>query len=225
MPVTNPNFAVRGGVAQTLAEGVAPGSPPAQNVRGETLVAQGLPPNTMLTSLGRSYWASTTTAAAPVIAIPTTAALIGLWNGESGAQAKSYVIDSVFVVVVAATAAVQAVGILANVSTQGVQTALANTITPRGLLANRPYVGTARVAVGITLDATNGVAANWMPLGTSSAPSNTTQIGQTLDIDVKGEIIIPPGGQLALSVLSGAATASSVQVGVRWHELYLPAAV
>jgi hypothetical protein len=93
------------------------------------------------------------------------------------------------------------------------------------MLANRAYDGSARVAVGITIDADNGVAANWQPLGSSPAHQNTPQIGTTLDVDLKGKIILPPGGQLALTVLAGAATATSVQLGVRWHELVLPPAV
>lgn len=194
------------------------------NMRGEQIVANAMPLNAQLVSMGGSYQASTTTAAAPVIAVPTTAALLGLWNGEND-NGKSYVIDSIFAYVVANTAAVQSMGLLANVSIQPVLTALANTIAPRALRANRPYVGAARVAVGITLDAASGVASNWFPMGQSVANSNTPQIGQIIEVPVNGLIILPPKGQLALTVLAGAATASSVQLGVRWHEMQLPAAI
>src|SRR5919108_6484861 len=103
----------RGSQQPNLGEGVD--NPLFINNRGELLIANAIPPATMMVNKGSSWWASTTTATAPVIAIPTTAALIGLWNGEPD-NGKSYIIDSVFVVQVAATAAVQAVGILANVS-------------------------------------------------------------------------------------------------------------
>src|SRR3990167_4890132 len=76
----------------------APGLTPG----GDLLVAAGLPPLAALVALGDSYWARTTTAAAPVTAIPTDAALIGLWNGEPDGG-KSYVIDSVFCVITTAT--------------------------------------------------------------------------------------------------------------------------
>lgn len=188
---------------------------------GEILIAQSLPDLAITALSGDSWQVRATTAAAPVAAIPTTAALIGLWNGEP-ANGKSYVIDSVFLVTVANTAAIQAMSILANVSKQAVLTALANTLTPLPLYANRTYGGKARVDVAITLDGTNGVAANWNPLGSSVAAQNTPQIGTTLDIDVRGKIIIPPGGQLALTCLAGAATASSVHLGIRWHEVRLP---
>ena len=210
---------VRGGAVPNYGEGTE--TELALTNLGGAFVAQELPPLTGTVARGRSYWASTTTAAAPVIAIPTTAALIGLWNGEPD-NGKSYVIDSVFVVQVAVTAAVQNVGILANVSQAQIATAIANTITPRSLRAGLGYSGAARVAVGITLNAADGVAANWMPIGTTPSPSNTLQIGTVVDYDVGGRIIIPPKGQLSLSALAGAATASSIQIGMRWHEVILP---
>ena len=215
---TKPSYPVRGTFRPNYGEGVS--AQPFINNGGEVLVAPALPPYAQIVSRGDSWWASTTTAAAPVTAIPTTAALIGLWNGD---DEKSYIIDSAFVVVVVATAAVQAHGLMANISTSPVLAALANTITVRNLFANRPYAGNARVAVGITLDAANGVAANWMQLGTSVSATNTTQVGEQNDIDIGGKIILPPNGQLALTVLAGAATASSLQLGFRWHEVRLPA--
>jgi len=210
---------VRGSAQPNYGEGVE--APIAINHRGEVLVSQGLPPLTTVVNKGSSWWASTTTAAAPVIAIPTTAALIGLYNGEQD-NGKSYIIDSVFVIQVAVTAAIQNVGILANVSQAQILTAIANTITPRPLKGGAAYGGAARVAVGITLNATDGVAANWFPIGTTPSPSNTLQIGTIVDYDVKGRIVIPPKGQLSLSALAGAATATSIQIGIRWHEAILP---
>lgn len=209
---------VRGSQQPNLGEGVKTSL--FTNNRGEFLVAQGLPEYSMISNKGSSWWASTTTAAAPVVAIPTTAALIGLWNGEPD-NGKSYIIDSIFVVQVAVTAAVQNVGPLANVSQAQIPTAIANTITPRPLKAGAAYGGAARVAVAITLGALDGVAANWMPVGMTPSPSNTLQIGTIVDYEVKGRIIIPPKNQLSLSALGGAATASSIQIGFRWHEAIL----
>lgn len=213
---------VRGSAQPNWSEGCE--QQPLLTNHGHQLVTQGMPDLTAIVSRGSSYWASTTTAAAPVTAIPTTAALLGLYNGEQD-NGKSYVIDSVFVVQVAVTAAIQNVGILANLSMAQITTAIANTITPRPLRANAAYRGNARVAVGITLNATDGVAANWLPIGSTGAGQNTLQIGTIVDIDVKGGIIVPPKGQLSLSALAGAATASSIQIGVRWHEVILPPVV
>ena len=213
---------VRAGGQATYAEGTD--EQIQLDTEGSQLVVHALPTLARRVALGNSYWASTTTAATPVVAIPTTAALIGLWNGES-ANGKSYIIDSIFVVQTAVTAAVQNVGILVNVALQPVLTALANTITPRNMASGYGYRGKGRVAVGITLDAASGIAANWMPMGSTPSPSNTLQIGTVVDYDVKGGIILPPFGQIALSALAGAATATSVQIGLRWHEAVLPAIV
>lgn len=210
---------VRGSSRQNMAEGLD--AQPHLNNRGEQIIAAGLPPLAQIVSQADSWWVRATSGAAPVVAIPTTAALFGLWNGEADGG-KSIIIDSVIVMQIVVTAAIQNVGVLANISTQKVTTPLANTLTPRGLLANRAYGGKARVAVGITLDATIGVADAWMPLGQTGPGQNTLQVGTILDFDVKGGIILPPGGQLALTAIAGAATAASVLLGVRWHEAQLP---
>lgn len=215
-------MAVRGSQQPNLAEG-SDDQPLISNL-GHQLVAQGVPERTGIASKGNSYWAMTATAAAPVVAIPTTAALIGLWNGEPD-NGKCYIIDRVFLMQVAVTAAVQNVGIIGNVSQAQIPTAIANTITPRPLRAGLPYRGAARVAVGITLGALDGVAANWMPLGSTGPGQNTLQIGTIVDFDVKGGILVPPKGQFSLSALAGAATASSIQLGFAWHEVILPAVV
>jgi len=218
----NAKMAVRGSQQPNYAEGAD--EQPQINTRGESLTAQGLPPLTSLVLAGNSYWVATTTAAAPVVAIPTTAALIGLYNGEPD-NGKSYIIDSVFVIQVAVTAAVQNIGLLGNISLAQIPTAIANTLTPRPLRANIGYRGTARVAVGLTLNAADGVVTNWLPMGSTGAAQNTLQIGTIVDFDVKGGIIIPPKGQFSLTALAGAATASSIQIGMRWHEALLPAVV
>jgi hypothetical protein len=213
---------IRGSAQPNFAEGDE--HQPLLTNLGHQLVAQGVPNLTAITGRGNSYWARTATAAAPVTAIPTTAALIGLYNGEPD-NGKSYIIDSVFVIQTAVTGAVHNVGILANISTAQITTAIANTIAPRCLRAGAAYRGNARVAVGITLNADDGVAANWMPIGSTGPAQNTLQIGTVVDVDVKGGIIIPPKGQLSLSALAGAATATSIQIGVRWHEVILPPVV
>jgi hypothetical protein len=201
---------------------------PLIDAQGRQARSEGLPPLTQLVSHGSSYQVRTTTAAAPVTAIPSTACLLGLWNGEPD-NGKSYIIDSVFLVRVATSAAFQEATILANVSIATIPTAIANTLTPRPLAGNRVgYGGNARVAVGITLAAVaGGATTNWFPVGSSghNIAGGATNLGGTLEVDCKGRFIIPPKGQFSLSVIAPVATASSVQVGVRWHEVLLPVAV
>lgn len=200
---------------------------PLIDAQGRQARSHGLPPLTQLVSGGSSYQVRTTTAATPVIAIPSTACLLGLWNGEPD-NGKSYIIDSVFLVRVATSAAFQEATILTNVSIAVIPTALANTLVPRPLAGNRVgYGGNARVAVGVTLAAASGgVTTNWFPVGSGhNIAGGATNLGGTLEVDVKGRFIIPPKGQFSLSVIAPVATASSVQVGVRWHEVMLPVAV
>lgn len=116
---------------------------------------------------------------APVIAVPTTATLISLWNGEPDGGA-SYVIDSVFVHQIVVTAAIQNVGILLNVSGAPI-TSLAGTYTPVPLRAGAAsYSGLATVGAAVALNATDGTAARWFPAGTTPAPANTLQIGPSV---------------------------------------------
>lgn len=204
------------------------------NNRGELLVAYGLPWLSEIVRLGNSYQCSTTTAATPVVAVPTTASLILIWNGEND-NGKSYIIDSVFCLTVAGTAnSQQNVTILANVGTiptpgTTVQPFTANLITPRSLMANSVYRGKAVVSTGKTLNSTDGAAANWFPVGTSSPPAGVAPVGgswgQNNDIDCKGMFIVPPKCVFAVTAIATAATASSVQIGFRWHELIVPPVV
>lgn len=186
------------------------------NNRGDQIVAQGLPELTEVTRLGQSFTVITATAAAPVIAIPTTAALLSLWNGEPD-NGKSYIIDSVFAVKVANDASASAMAMLAMLNVGKIATAIANTLTPRGTIG-QVYNGTGRVAVGTTV-----VNDGWFPLGqnATSAPTATVSIGQAIDIPLRGLYIVRPGYQFNLSVLAAVATASSVQLGIRWHETLL----
>jgi hypothetical protein len=187
------------------------------NLLGDLRIAVALPSLAEIVRFGNSYQARTTTAAAPVAAIPTTAALISLWNGEAD-DGKSLVIDSVFAVTVASTTAQQTPTILGMLNSLAIPTAIAATITPISLLGNKTYGGRARVAVGTTV-----VDAGWFPFGTNAPQlaGATNNIGSCTDIRLDGLIIVPPKGQFNLSVLSAAATASSIQVGLRWHEIQL----
>lgn len=206
------------GTIPNFGEGVE--QPPMISSAGELLVAQGLPPYAGIVAAGDS-WIARTGALTPVITLPSTAALFALYNGESQ---KSLIIDSAFLVVVVITAAIQANGLIANVSTAKSLSAPSGTaLTPLPMRANSTYSGAVQALHTVTLTAgAGGATANWFPIGNGTPPSNTLQIGSGVDIDLGGKIIIPPGGIFALSCLAGAATASSVHVGCRWHTRILP---
>jgi hypothetical protein len=205
---TRPSYQVRNAPQSTFTT-------PYLNRRGELVTGHGLPPLANTVALKNSWYAKTSTAAAPLTALPTTAYKIALWNGDS---TKWYVMDSAFVTVVADTAAIQNVSLLGNVSAQAVLTALANTITPKPMFANQAYAGSARIDVATTIDSTSGVAVNWQTLG-NSVGSASLSVGCSIDVDLKGGIILPPNGLFALTAIGGAATATSIQLGFRWHEV------
>lgn len=195
---------------------------------GQQISSFGTRDYAQLVSQGHCYQARATTGAAPVTAIPSTACLLGLWNGEPD-NGKSYVILSVFVCRIATSAAFQECTILTNCSLQTIPTAIANTIIPRPMAGNRiGYGGNARVAVGITLAAAaGGATTNWHPAGCSAhqIASGAANTGGGYEVDVKGRYIIPPKCQFSLSVIAPVATAASVSVGVRWAEVVLPPVV
>ena len=64
------------------------------NSRGDQIVAQGLPERTEIVRLGDSWQVMTSSAQAPLTAVPTTTGALNLWNGEQ-ANGKCYVIDRV----------------------------------------------------------------------------------------------------------------------------------
>jgi hypothetical protein len=223
---TTPLYAVRTAVEPAYGEG--DDAQPLIGLRGEQLRTFGLPPLTQLVSHGNSYQVMATTAVAPVIAIPTTAYLLALYNNEPDCG-KSYIIDSVFAVKRVAAAADQCPGILVNVSLQPIRTAIANTLIPRCLSGNRVgYGGCARVAVSSTIaPGDGGVASNWFPAGPSGhqITGAAANIGSSIEIDCKGRYIIPPKGQFSITVLSSVLTTVTYSCGLRWHEAILPGLV
>lgn len=196
---------------------------PVMNTRGDTVTCNVMPLLCEITRLGSS-WQAISAATAPVNAIPTTACLLTLWNGEQD-NGKSYIIDSVFCLTMAgAASAPQTATILVNLSSVQNIVTLAGTIAPRSIGESAlNYKGMARVATG-SVPTTDGILGNWFPAGQSSYMANTTNntFGSMTVADCRGMFIIPPKCQISISALSTLQTASSIQVGIIWHEIILP---
>lgn len=199
---------------------------PKLNNRGDAIVSNAFPSLAAISSYGNSFEARTTTATAPVTAIPTTATLLSIWNGEQE-TGKSYIIDSVFVINLAGTNPQQTYTILLNVAGALICAPTAtNGQTPRSLCANLPYRGNARVFVAAALNAIDGVAANWFPVGSGLLGNGAiTTFGFCVDYNCRGMFVIPPKTIFAVTALSTTATASSIQIGFRWHEVIMPPVV
>lgn len=188
------------------------------NSRGDQLVAQALPPLTELVRLGDSWQVSTSSAIAPLTALPTTNCGLAIWNGEP-AGGKSYVIDSVAaseIVVDATQSNCTALFVMNN------KTPVA-AITDAGLairsLSGRTYGGKARTLLTGTTITNDG----WFPAGNSVAPAPAVagSAWKQTDVQLNGLYIVPPGGQFNLHAVKVAATAGQMIFTIRWHEIQL----
>jgi len=185
---------------------------------GDELIAEGLPARAEIVRLGDS-WQTMGAASTGLTAVPTTAGLLTLWNGEPG-NGKFYAIDSI---------ACQKV--IVDVTTDDVATVWAQIIRPpmaaptdaalaiRSLNGKYSYGGRARtVATGTTL------ANRWDAIGVIPNVSAAIAGGvwSCMDKDVLGKYIVPPGGAISVTASEVTATASTFRFTIRWHEVLLP---
>lgn len=187
------------------------------NNRGDQLVSQALPERTEIVRLGDSWQVMTSSAQAPLTALPTTTGALNLWNGE-GANGKSYIIDRVQVseIVVDATQS-NMTAVFACLVRPPVATPTDAALTIRSL-SGRTYGGRARTtaAASVTND-------GWFPIGTS-APVAAAAAGsawKVTDIPINGLYIVPPGGQFCVAAAKVAATAGQCHFSIVWHEAQL----
>jgi hypothetical protein len=185
---------------------------------GDQEIAEGLPKKAELVRLGDS-WQVMGAASTGLTALPSTAGLLTLWNGEPG-NGKFYAIDSI-----------AATKIIIDVTTNDIATVFAQIIRPpmaaptdaalaiRSLNGKYAYGGRARtVATGTT------IANRWDSIG--QIPNVSAAIAgsawASMDVDVLGKYIIPPGGAISLTASEVTATASTFRFTIRWHEVLSP---
>ena len=188
------------------------------NSLGDQLMVEGLPQQAELVRLGDS-WQVLGAASTGLTAVPSTAGLLTLWNGEPG-NGKFYAIDSV-----------TATKIIADVTTNDLATVWAQIIRPpmatptdaalaiRSLSGRYTYGGRGRTVASSTT-----LANRWEPIG--MIPNQAAAIaGSTwaqADIRLLGRFIIPPGGAFTLHASEVTATASTFRFCIRWHEVLVP---
>jgi hypothetical protein len=185
------------------------------NCLGDMIAIQALPNKAEIVRMGDS-WQVLGAASTGLTAVPTTAGLLTLWNGEPG-NGKFYAIDSII-----------ATKVIADVTTDDLATIWAQIIRPpmatpadaaltiRSLNGKYSYGGRAR-----TVAASTTLANRWEPFGQIDNP--TAAIAGSpwaqKDIDVLGRLIVPPGGALTLTASEVTATASTFRFCIRWHEI------
>ncbi len=194
------------------------GTQPSQNLQltsqGGALIGLGLPLNAEVVRLGNSYVGGTTTAIAPVAAIPTTAAHLSIFNGEP-AGGKSYIIQRASFVCVVSAAAAIVQQLLCCQTTVAVTSITGTTGLGPKSLSGRTSNSAATVLSAVTI-VNNGV---WHPIGPSvNGAAATATIGMGADWDANGLYVIPPGGQFCLAVLCSAAGSCTNQIYCTWHE-------
>jgi hypothetical protein len=187
----------------------------------ELLVSQGTFPYSETVRVGRAFWIGTTTAVAAVVAIPTTAVMMALFNNDVDGG-RSLIIDWVAASGVAKTAAAgqqQMLGLIGQVR----ETAPANSALvakKRNGNGSGGSVDTRALSIvgGTALPAGTGVAANWFPIGPSfGSPGAAATPGNGAYQRVDGDIIVPPGRYFAMHVLADV-VGSTYQGFVGWHE-------
>lgn len=188
------------------------------NSRGDMLVSQSMPERTEIVRMGDSWQVMTSSAQAPLTAVPTTTGALNLWNGEQS-NGKSYVIDRVQVaeIVVDATQS-NSTAVFACLVRPPVTAPTDAALTIRSLSGRNAYSGRARttVAAAVTND-------GWFPIGTS-APMAAAAAGsawKVTDIPINGLYIVPPGAQFCVAAAKAAATAGQCHFSIIWHEVQL----
>lgn len=192
---------------------------PAVNERGEGLVAQALPERSELVRQGNSWGAQIPTASAFtfVAAWPTTRAELVLCNGEQ-AGGKTYIIDRVWLANITSQAAAQPYSLLGQLApaSLGIAAAADNANVLRQNLGGKvgKYNGNARLALANTAFA---LANQWFILGDAVLAPMTTNLGGSLEANVFGRYLVPPGAAFCLAGLAGTAAGTAI-CGVEWHE-------
>ncbi len=186
----------------------------------ELLTATGASPYGEITRVGRAFYTGTTTAVAAVVAIPTTAVMMALYNNDVDGG-RSLIIDWLAASGVAKTAVAGQAQLLVNLgqTRAAAPTSAALAIKKaNGLGGGTSDTKAITIVGGTALDAVTGLAANWIPWGPAvGAPGTAATPGDGLFAQVDGRLIVPPGRYLAMHVIADV-VGSTFQGFVGWHE-------
>lgn len=179
-------------------------------------------PYAEITKVGAAFEVHTVAAAVAVVALPTTANLLSLWNGEAPGDGLVYVIDRVWSLQIASAAAAGQASLIGCLG----QTAVAPLATAG--LAFNALNGNGGGGPGKTkainstaaLDAVTGVLGNWrlLPGQKGGVRVGVTSIpGMFNEAEVHGKIIVPPGRLFGVHLLADT-VATTALVGIEFHQ-------
>lgn len=187
---------------------------------GALFTAQGAAPSEELGRNGTLFTARSITAAAGVISLPTTAAIVSLFN-TAASGGKSAVIDAIFAVAIAAHTTLGQSGMIFVLG----QTSVASNA---GALVIRKMNGLGPTSDSVclaadsatALDAETGVAIGWVPIGPTVNAGVVSLPGVVLYVPVDGRIIVSPGHLFGVNVMTSNVQ-NTFQCGILWHERQL----
>ena len=177
----------------------------------EQIVAQGMPRGAALTIQGKSWATMTTSAVAGLVVRPSTVCLFELWNGYSGANAPSLIVDRVFFFNLVSTNVIEGFSGWAQV------TAAKATPSSAGLAirgnSGKAYNGSAVTAVGTTV-----IDSGWIPWTNAyqKGAGGVVPFGATIG-EVDGRLVVPPGSSLCTHVVSSL-VGQTFTTGASWYE-------
>jgi hypothetical protein len=186
------------------------------NPRGEQLEVNALPLKAEYVRLGDSWSCQTATgsAFAPVAAMPTTLAVLALYNGNPNPGA-TLVIDAIWYMSLTSMAAASSATVIYQVSASA-----AALTDDAAQLINSPmgkvYSGLTKRAINVTTMTAN----KWTAVGCGPA-SAAASIGYGVFCEINGGIQVRPGSTLGVNAVVGTAVGTAV-MGIAWHEIYLP---
>ena len=189
----------------------------------ELIVAQGPSTYQETVRMGRAFVVINTTAVAAVVAPPTTAVNMAIYNNAPDGG-RSLVIDSVGAINIVSTAIASQAQMLICTGQlrETAPTDAALAIKKRNGLGGGTADSVVRTIIGGTaLPATTGIVANWMPVGpsvTKTGVGATPGYGPWVALD--GRYIVPPGRYFATQVMAPAIGETFITV-ISWHELQL----
>ncbi len=188
------------------------------NQAGELLTTLGDSDFVEVNRSGKGFLVRSTTATAPVIALPTTTAGLGIYNSAADGGV-SMIIDALFAYQATVGANATQNSLIYVLGQTRVATLTSLLATQRKNNSNGPSTDTVALvkAGGAILDAVTGVAVGWMPIGTTVISGVNSLHGSCIFAPVNGRLILAPGRLLGLNILSSHNT-GTWNVGMMWHE-------
>ncbi len=160
-------------------------------------------------------WQAKSATTASVIAVPTTAAILGIQNSDADGG-KSIVVLAAGAIQIASPASECSLALIHSPQILKAA-AMAADVTPVNL---KPRAGTYG-GIAVVDNAPSVIVDNgWYPLGVAGHLAIASLFGANLWVNVDGLVVIPPGGSWGVSCIANATTVT-VQIAVVWAEVQL----